>query len=219
MFDESYLEFMVRWHSYRRWRRPRRRARQAEYDFYGLMRSVTAGDLFLDLGANIGTVSLVAASYGMKVVAYEPDPVARAVFERRAAGRDGIVIVPKAVGATARVATFYQRPDVADVRRTESSSLVRTQEHQGGTAIEVEVANLIEVVRGLDRPISILKMDIEGAEAECLEALLDAKLHLSIGHILVETHERFSPDLASRIGALRKRVVDEGITNIDMDWV
>lgn len=218
MLRESYLECMLRWHLYRRWLWPRRRYRQVEYDFHRMMKRSPAGGLFIDLGANVGDVTRHALNYGMKVIAFEPDPLACRVLTEKFGGDDRIKIIPKAVGGAARVATFYQRPDVDNIRRTESSSLMRTSEHERGSSFDVEVVDLAQFLRDLRQPVAILKMDIEGAEAECIEAILDAGIHHSIGKILVETHERFSPDLAARIGRLRDRIAREGIDNIDLDW-
>lgn len=217
MLRESYAEFIIRWHLYRRWRRPRRPSRQAEYDFHRLMRRLPKGGLFVDLGANVGTTTRTALRYGMRVIAFEPDPVARAVLLNSVAGNQNVRVVPKAVGASARTAVFYQRGNAGDLNGTESSSLFG-EDAELGNSFEVEVVDLVQFLKGLGEPVAVLKMDIEGAEAECIEALLDAQLHKQIGNVLVETHERFSPELAERIGALRTRIKAEDISNINMDW-
>ena len=80
------------------------------------------------------------------------------------------------------------------------------------------MVDLVQFLRGLDEPVAVVKMDIEGSEAECIESILDAGIHRSIGQILVETHERFSPDLAAQINRLRDRIGREGIRNINLNW-
>lgn len=217
MLKESYLEFAVRWHLYRKWHMPPRPNRQAEYDFHRTMKTVRAGGLFIDLGANVGDVTRHALDYGMRVIAFEPDPVARQVLTARFGKSSRVTIIPKAIGGSARTAIFHQASKI-DATRTEASSLFETKHNAKGTAFEVEVVDIVQFLRGLQEPIAVIKMDIEGAEAECLEAIMDAGIHHSIGKILVETHERFSPDLAERIGNLRDRIEREGIRNINMDW-
>ncbi|ESX11305.1 MULTISPECIES: hypothetical protein [unclassified Mesorhizobium] len=54
-----------------------------------------------------------------------------------------------------------------------------------------------------------MKMDIEGSEAECLEAILEAGLQDAVGAILVETHDRVSPDIAHRVERIRQRIAQE----------
>ena len=214
MFDESRTEFMLRWYLYRRWRNPPKKHRQAEYLFYMIMDAAPRGGLFIDLGANFGQVTAKALEYGHRVIAFEPDPTALATLRTRFGSNSQVEIVPQAVGATSRTAKFYRRPD----EQTEWSSLNRMDVHEGGEVIDVEVVDLVKFVEGLECPITVMKMDIEGAEAECLEAILDAGLHRSIGIILVETHDRFSPELATRLDAIRARIARENITNINLEW-
>ncbi|WFP61826.1 MULTISPECIES: hypothetical protein [unclassified Mesorhizobium] len=73
----------------------------------------------------------------------------------------------------------------------------------------------MQFLKELEEPATVVKMDIEGAEAECIESMLDDGVYRSIGHVLVETHERLSRDLSNRIAALRDRIGREGINNID----
>lgn len=212
MLDESRTEFMLRWHLYRRWRIPQRRERRAEYDFYKMLDSIPAGT-FLDLGANVGKITAKALEYGHDVVAFEPDPLALAELRQRFGSDPRVQIVPKAVGARAGTATFYR----GDNDYTEASSLLKNAYNSAGIPIEVEVVNIVDFIRDFQGTIAAIKMDIEGAEAECLEAILDNGLHKNVGHILVETHERFSTELVERIGQLRRRT--KGIPNINLDWI
>lgn len=219
MFEESRTEFMIRWHVYRRWRRPPNPGRKAEFKFYKLMDSIPKGGLFLDLGANVGNITFQALKYGHHVVAVEPDPTALVSLRRRFGSNPRVEIVPKAVGSSSRRSVLFRRPDVGEGTATESSSLNETAEHRGGAGVEVEVMDIVQFFQGLPERPAIIEMDIEGSEAECLEALLDAGLHRSVGAMLVETHERFSSDIRTRLDRIRARLAKDGITNIDMDWL
>ena len=55
----------------------------------------------------------------------------------------------------------------------------------------VEVIDLIEFVQALDRRVKILKIDIEGAEFEIIEKLLDTGIYRKIDYIFCETHPHF----------------------------
>lgn len=81
MLEESRMEFMIRWHLYRRWKRRPSSKRVAEFTFHKMMERAPAG-IFLDLGANIGSVTAAALSYGLEVIAFEPDPLALATLRR-----------------------------------------------------------------------------------------------------------------------------------------
>ncbi|BCH25764.1 FkbM family methyltransferase [Mesorhizobium sp. L-8-3] len=63
-----------------------------------------------------------------------------------------------------------------------------------------------------------MKLDVEGSEAEVLEAILDAGLDRRIDLILVETHEHFSEELSRRLGAIRERMATGRIDNICLGW-
>lgn len=154
-------------------------------------------DLFAGYGANVGVVTAMAPKYGHDVIAFEPNPTALAQVRTQFEGQK-VQIIPKAVGGSARTATFYHFPTY-----TIASSLIKPPDEAGSDAIEVDVVNLVEFIRQMNRPVAGIKMDIEGAEAECLEAILDAGLHQSIGYILAESHDGISEDIRFRMAKIR----------------
>ena len=222
MFEkEAYWVSWLRWHLYRK-----RRGKQGDAFKGALLKMRTAvrrlprGALVLDCGANVGDVSGYFLAKGMKVIAFEPDPTALAVLKARFPNEPRLVIEQKAVGAAAGFAPFYQTEALADgnIKETIASSLMRRDVHTTAPVAQVEIANLAEYIRGLPERVRILKLDIEGYEAEVLEALLAERLERQIDLILVETHEFFSEELAARNGALRLRIEREKITNVCLDW-
>jgi FkbM family methyltransferase len=220
MLVEGYFESALRWHLYRRWKNPPRRTRELEWLFHTAARSAPRGSIFLDCGANVGDISVAALKHKMKVIAFEPDLNALRLLKKRFDGVQNVEIIPKAVGNSDRTANFFQNEKSlnGDIMATQASSFFR-HEHAQSAAEVVEVVDIVKFIRNLDAPIGILKMDIEGAEIECLDAILDAGLHTSIGQILVETHERFSEELATKTALLRHRIQTIGATNINLDWI
>jgi FkbM family methyltransferase len=221
MLEEGYLESTIRWHLTRRWRRPPREVRRAERMFHAVMRALPdRNGLFIDLGANVGDVTYGARRYGMNVIAFEPDPDAFSILSRRFEYDPRVILHQNAVGATDRTVTLYRDPHVAnDAKASEGSSLIHREKHIGGSSHQVEMVDIVKFIQAVDVPIAVLKMDIEGAEVECLDAIIEAGVHDKIGSMLVETHERFSPELANGIGRIRSRVLSEGINNINLDWL
>lgn len=67
--------------------------------------------------------------------------------------------------------------------------------------------------------INFIKLDIEGAEFDVLDALIDKNLHQNIEYIMVETHERFFKNPKEKIEKLRAKILKHNITNIYLDWV
>ena len=218
MFSESYLKSTLRWHLYRRWQRKQDPERLGERMFYDVALSAPRGSTFLDLGANVGLVSRAALRLGLKVVAFEPDPHALAVLNSRFGNHPDVEIIPKAVGGSARTVELYRHRE-ADKGNTVASSLIRTAYHDGGTQVSVDVVDVVEFLKSRPNMPSIVKMDIEGAEAECLEAILDAGLQQSIGAFLVETHDRMGPDVARRLDRIRQRITEGNIRNINLEWI
>jgi FkbM family methyltransferase len=179
------------------------------------------GSVAIDCGANVGEISAILVNYADRVIAFEPDPAALTTLRKRLSDNPKITIIPKAVGGFARVEHLFQtdKAKKGDIDDTVCTSIFYFDHLSNKSTAEVEVVDLISFMRNLDANIGLLKIDIEGGEAEVLEALLDSGFYKQIGSILVETHDRFSPALAARLDAIRSRIRSERITNIDLTWI
>ncbi|MFA5940522.1 MAG: FkbM family methyltransferase [Sinimarinibacterium sp.] len=222
-FGGNYWLIWLRWHLYRKYRKPDDRSthyKAAVLRMRTLLRELPQGSLIIDCGANVGEVSEFFLRQGMKVIAFEPDPVALRAFKSRLANEPNLRLEEKAVGARPAVAPLFQRAtlDAKGLQATESSSLIHRDVHNAEPVGEVEVVDLIAYLKHLPEKVRILKLDIEGYEADIVEAMLDDGIYRDIDLILVETHERFSPELAARLGRIRERVRDQRIGNICLDW-
>jgi len=219
-FPSSFFEMWLRWHAYRKYkRRSRHSFNRACFKLISLMRRLPANSLIIDAGANVGDVAAYFLGKGMRVIAFEPDPTALAILQKRFSGNDKVTIENKAVGAKAGHAPFFQTAAVRKgaIYQTEWSSLDRRDVHDEAIT-SVEVVDLVAYINALPQKVSILKLDIEGTEAEVLEAILDAGVETKIDLIVAETHERFSPELAVRISALKERIAARHISNIELGW-
>jgi len=68
--------------------------------------------------------------------------------------------------------------------------------------------------------VAFVKMDIEGAELEILEALDAQGLLAQIRCIVVETHERKFKDLRPRYKALRETLAEKYPgKRVNLDWI
>ena len=90
---------------------------------------------------------------------------------------------------------------------SESSSVIASKRNVVSKgAIEVRQIDFIKYLENLDKDIGILKIDIEGAEVDLLEALFERPDILKrIDRIFMETHETKIPDHKRRVQALRKK--------------
>lgn len=124
-------------------------------------RRLSPGDLFVDVGANIGLYTVFAADLGAEVVAVEPDPVnAGRIRENLAVNGLDAVVVEKAMdskpGTVVMTADLNERnhllPDGADGRTVEATTLDALL---GGRT-------------------AMVKIDVEGAEEAVLQGAEDA---------------------------------------------
>jgi FkbM family methyltransferase len=219
--DRPYFVNWLHWNLYYRLFAKNGRHHASAWEFIRRIRSMKPGSLVIDGGANVGRVTHAFRRCGFEVHAFEPDPYAAEIFARRFAGDTMVHLHPAAVGARAdrlklhRTTKFARKPR----RATISSSLVHRPIHGDDFSVDVDVVDLIAFIGGLGRHVDILKLDVEGAEVGIIERILDEGIHRDIGAIYVETHERFSPEIAERTQRLRDRIAAEGITNIDLDWI
>jgi len=127
-----------------------------------LERTLRPEDVFWDVGANIGAISLVAARRCRRVVAFEPDPRSLSRLEQnvRANRLTQIEIVAGALVVSAGTATLYQAADV----NTGMTSLVPGRSRTIGEPL-VQVLRADDVIA--QRPEltpTVMKLDVEGAE-------------------------------------------------------
>lgn len=127
------------------------------------------GATFLDLGAWVGPLSLMAAARGARVVAVEADPAARAQFERNLAANPGLAprieLIAAAVaphGGTVRLGA----------RRKPGDSMSSTLLAGGPASWSAAALTPAMLARRLGpaRPL-VVKIDIEGAEYALLPHL------------------------------------------------
>lgn len=139
-------------------------------------------DLFLDLGANIGSYTVLASSVcGARSIAIEPDPgtVLRLRRNVQANGiADRVEIIETALGAATGVARFSIGLDTTNRVVADTSQNSR----------EVRLASLDCIVGHL-RPIMI-KMDVEGYEAEVLKGARETLKMESLLAVETETSDR-----------------------------
>jgi FkbM family methyltransferase len=128
-----------------------------------------AGDRVLDIGANIGYYTLIAARRvgpQGRVYAFEPDPANFRLLEKnvRANGYANVVLVNKAVADKNGKIRLYLNPSNRGDHRVYDSK-------DGRSSIEIETVALDRFFKPLDKKIHFIKMDIQGAEALALEGM------------------------------------------------
>lgn len=136
-----------------------------------------------DLGAHKGGYSLLAAAAGARVLAVEPSPANLPQLRRNVeASGLAVEVLPCAAGAE---------------RGSGVLAFAAGAAHRGTLVLErgyesrevVETITLADVVERAGGSLDLVKMDIEGAEVEVLEAAPPETL-ARIGRLVVECHRR-----------------------------
>lgn len=121
------------------------------------------GGVFLDIGANIGYYSLMAAQQGAStILAFEPNPIVLSRLQFNVAANqlaDRITALPIALGD--RTASMHMHVSDRDM----GGSHIGDHGDASGSVIEVEVRPLVDVLseQGITR-VDAMKIDVEGME-------------------------------------------------------
>ena len=180
-----------------------------------IVAALKAGDVFVDVGANIGYFTVLAAHVvgaGGRVVAFEPHDGARAMLEalvRRNGVSACVEIVPLALADAAGDATLFVEEAITAHSTIEPSLSPMRHVATLSPAAVVHVTTLDEWMashRELLPRVRCVKIDVEGAEARVI-AGMTATLQLPHVTIVCETTIGSAADTAlARAGFTRRRI-------------
>jgi FkbM family methyltransferase len=180
------------------------------------------GDLAIDCGANIGEVTAALAEAGAEVHAFEPNPAAFSVLVERLGQERNVRLYPQAVLDRVGHSRLYLHVNAADdpVAASVGSSLLASKGNvDPDEYVEVETIDLAQFVCDLDRPVGVVKIDVEGVECTVVHRLLDTGAIERVQTVLVELHDRHIPELQAENQRLRERIEWEGLSDrILTDW-
>lgn len=164
---------------------------QASYQAF--IKEMRPGIVVYDVGAHIGTYTLVAAlQTGARgcVVAYEPNDETRAYLQQHLVWNrvaDRVQVRPMCCGATAGLRTFYFH---------EAEGMSGLVPVEGFQRRSVMVTTLDEEVAALGLPPNLIKIDVEGAEFDVLQGA-EGILRAHRPSLLVSLH----PSPLAKLGA------------------
>ena len=161
-----------------------------------LLHFLRPGDVFVDVGANIGSFSLLASGVvGAKSVALEPVPSTFAALRLNiAVNRLEELVEPLCVAAGARRGRVRLSID----RGPENGAV---GESYSGASAEVSTISLDEVTEN-KWPV-LLKVDAEGSEREVLEGASESLRHPMLEAVLLEGDSGEIATMMSRAGFTR----------------
>jgi FkbM family methyltransferase len=129
------------------------------------------GGVFVDVGANVGYDSLLAAKLADKVVSIEANPLTFALLSENITqnAANNIRVVNKAVSDKAGLLALYDPLPGRD-----QGSVTTVEARGGGKIATVESAPLDEILTWEElRQVSLIKIDVEGGEIPIVRRILD----------------------------------------------
>jgi FkbM family methyltransferase len=89
--------------------------------------------------------------------------------------------------------------------------------------VSVDIVKLTQIINNDILPrhkkVHLLKLDIEGAEFDVINDIIDEQLYKNINYIVVETHERFFQNWKKMLKNIKTKIKENWITNIYLDWI
>lgn len=157
-------------------------------DMSFVLHTLQPGDLFVDVGANVGSYSILASKVcRANVVAIEPDPVTAIRLQRNFEVNDVVdisEIAETAVGASQGTVSFTIGLDTVNKVADKTNAEVRSVNL---TTVDVLLAN---------RCPRVIKMDVEGYEDEVLKGM---EKTLGCSKLLAVISESSGPDVVNKL--------------------
>lgn len=184
---------------------------------------IRSGEVFIDCGANVGKISKQALEAGAIVHAFEPNPFAFKALMDHLGSNSNFHGYQKAISNQKGKLFLYlhENSDQDEVHWSTGSSLLDYKSNvRADKSVEVEVESLTDFIDSLGSVnISVVKIDVEGAEVDILPDLIEKNYYKQIGNIFVETHDHKIPELKEKTDAIRDSIQKKKIKNIHLDWI
>jgi FkbM family methyltransferase len=192
----------------------------------------TEGFIAIDLGANVGEYTLRLAGSASTVYAFEPDPDTFLELQCAVGDRDDVVLLQEAAGAEEAELPLFRLSEDSEggVVPSKATTIMghRDKYPVDESGLTVRVRDFAAFLDDIEGEIGIIKVDIEGAEVDLLDRLIETGTINRARYIFVETHEWLYPEQradvarlyrATRPAALRSRFPDAAwVPDISLDW-
>lgn len=179
-----------------------------------LLRSTPDGEALIDVGANVGYVSMYGAALGRPVIAVEPISylISKLCEGWRANGESSqVTVYHAAAGATDNSSVIITRPSDA-VGNFGESSLSRGAVFQKDIVTEKIPMLRLDSVVPSDLPVGVVKIDVQGHEANVVAGMA-AILSRDRGfprHVIYETNAQIEKASGVRPGEARRLLEGHG---------
>ena len=152
--------------------------------------AIGSGDVVWDIGANLGRYTRLALDLvgdDGRVVAFEPVPECFELLSRTFAGEDRVQLVNSALGASAGTAGMLMESD--RLASTHRIAAPRPPGHDAEPGMQqVEMVSGDHFAAAANRVPTVLKIDVEGHEAQVLAGMRHTLGEAQLLHVFVEVH-------------------------------
>ena len=179
-------------------------------------------DLVLDCGANVGYITRFLATTGAQIIAFEPDPRAFHELQRRCSHLKNVTLRNEGVWDKNDVLPLFDHAEgkADETAFTVGSSLIAAKKNVDTNRSRfVPLIDLVEFLRSSPQKISLIKLDVEGAEIAILEKILQERVWDRFERLYVETHETKIPDQLPALEKIRQVIAREKLDHIKLNWV
>lgn len=156
-----------------------------------ILSNLNEGDVFYDVGANIGLYTCLVSSKFPKVntIAFEPlDSNFRRLSQNCMLNNlENVKIIEKAVGDYDGKTELFIDPEFGDTPGSGRNSLLADSEHKMET--QVDVVSVDSILRENRKP-TVLKIDVEGKELEVVDLFKGILKEDRFRRVYVEFHPR-----------------------------
>lgn len=185
------------------------RLHERDRPFQRSLELLQPGDVAVDVGANLGIWSLLAArrARAARIHAFEPSPAMADRLARHARINDApaIIVRSAAVGAENGSMAFFE----AHGRNTGASALVRRRADDVEVRVPVVTLDAYVERERIDR-VDLLKVDVEGAEALVVRGAPRLLSGAGAPAIFFEADEALSAGFGATTRGVKQVLVDHG---------
>jgi FkbM family methyltransferase len=183
--------------------------------------------IIFDIGANIGKFTSIFNRYGCEIHAFEPTMCTYKILSNRFSKCDNVKCINKACYTqnTSMQLYHHEFSRYNDIYWSHGNSLLNSKinvdENDYETIECIDLAQyILEIANQKHQNIDFIKMDIEGAEIDVINHLIDTGAIHKVNVLICETHEKKINCLKSSTETLKAKVVELQLSHkIFFNWI
>ena len=181
--------------------------------------------IVLDVGANVGRFTSIFARYNCKVYSFEPTKVTFNILSNRFKNIENVILKNNACWINNSKIKLYHHElsNFNEIYWSDGNSLLADKTNVlKDNYEEVDAINLSEFIFEITgkQQIDLIKMDVEGAEVELINHIIDTGAINKVNYLICETHEKKNKFLLEGTNLLKEKVKNLGLQNkIYFNWI